>query len=438
MSLGVVASPEGDQVHEAPATSSTPSRHWFVIAVAAIVMFAGAGGAAYWIFTQGESHTTPPDSVGNGYTFGQAYAEVNSSLSNLSGGPWSPTSIVGIAPQQPVAPLPNYGASLNVTMRNCGQVPGVTIWNASGIPVFTGTLNSGAAPFWSILFKNSSNLHAYATFLAGVVHVDPPSPTVENCVRAAGIGSNNTLDPKVDTPGVAQSAYTVAGSAFSEKHSPLVQYYVLGNAQVLEPDASPLGWVVNYFRCDQTGVTGLQNYTAVGFSDASNQTFTDNGWLTCTLPNYHLAFAPGSTNSSDSVSYVSLPFQVTASGVLKDNTTLYDGWGLQSWMFDMQALNSSSTALPAAAATCQSWVPDLTDCEGNTSGWFAVLLSQNGDWLDSFPSTPGGSNWAIPNVVVSSHDQLVVVCPSSWSLGADTLVVGGNPSSLDIGGSAAL
>jgi hypothetical protein len=428
----------GERVDQGPVTSSTPSRRWFAIAVAAIVMFAGAGSAAYWIFTQGGSHTTTPDSVGNGYTFGQAYAEVNWSLSNLSGGPWSPTSIVGIAPQEPVAPLPNYGASLNVTMRNCGLVPGVTIWNASGILVFTGTLNSGAATFWSMLFKNSSNSHAYATFLAGVVHVDPPSPTLENCVRAAGIGSNDTLDPKVDTPGVAQSAYTIAGSAFSEKHSPLVQYYVLGDAQVLEPDASPLGWVVNYFRCDLTGVTGLQNYTAVGLSGTSDQTFIDNGWLTCTLPNYHLAFASGSTDSSGGVSYVSLPFQVTASGILKDNTTLYDGWGLLSWMFDLKVLDSSNATLPAAAASCQSWVPDLTDCGGNSSGWFAVLLSQNGAWLDSFPSTAGGSSWAVPNVIVSSQDELVVVCPSSWSLGADTLVGGGNPSSLDISGSTTL
>ena len=389
------------------------------------------------------SPATSPANPGNGLTFNQAFAPVNATVANYTGGPWLPTSIVGIATEVPAAPLPNYLSSLNLTMRLCGELPGVTVWNASGIPVFTGDLNSGAAPFWSFVFKNASGSYLYSTDLEGAIRVDGPSSTFTNCLQAAGIGSSYIVNPSVDTPSVAQVAYSAAGEAFSTKHSPLVEYFVYGSAQVLEPDASPFGWVVNYFRCDLVGVSGLQNYTAVGVlaSGGESTTFTDNGWLTCTLSEYRIAFGAilgNSTVSFGSTTDVSLPFLVTSPAALKNNTTVYDGWGLLTWMTRLQLLGGNGQPLSVSRATCQAWVPSLTDCPSNSSGWFAVLLSQNGAWLDSYPSAANASAWAIPNVILSDQDQLVVVCPGSWNLSADIINVHGTPLAPEVTGFATL
>jgi hypothetical protein len=354
-----------------------------------------------------------------------------------------PTSILGIASEVPASPLPDYKDSLNLTMRLCGALPGVTVWNSSGIPVFTGTLNSGAAPFWSFVFENASSSYVYATNLQGKIQIDGPSGALTSCVQAAGISSGSIVNPPVDTPNVAQVAYGAAGGNFSARHSPLVEYYVLGNDQILEPDASPFGWVVNYFRCDIVGVSGLQNYSAVGVlaSGGKSPTFVDNGWLTCALSDYRLVFAAISANATSSfgsTTDVSIPFLVTAPGALKNNTTLYDGWGLLSWMTRLQLMGGNGQPLSVSAPTCRSWVPSTVDCPASGSGWFMLLLSQTGEWLDSYPSVSNASDWAVPNVILSSQDRLVLVCPESWNISANTIDVSGNPLAPEIAGSVML
>jgi hypothetical protein len=387
--------------------------------------------------------TTSQVNPGNGLTFDQAFRSVNATVANLTGGPWQPTSILGIASEVPEAPLPNYRTSLNQTLRLCGELHGITVWNSSGIPVFTGSLNSGAAPFWSFIFKNGSGSYLYATNLEGTVRVDTPSSILANCFQAAGIGSSYIVNPSLDTPSVAQAAYSASGETFTIKHSPLVEYYVLGNAQLLETDASPFGWVVNYFRCDLVAVSGLQNYSAVGVlvSGGKSTTFIDSGWLTCTLSDYRMAFGAitgNSTSTFGSTTDLSFPFQVTSPGALKNNTTLYDGWGLLTWMTQLQLLGRNGQPLPISQATCQSWVSSLTDCPGNSSGWFVVLLSQSGAWLDAYPSATSSSTWTIPNVILSSQDKLVIVCPASWNESSDTFNSRSTPLAPEVVGSATL
>ena len=214
---------------------------------------------------------------------------------------------------------------------------------------------------------------------------------------------------------------------------------MLGNAQIAGPDASPFGWIVNYFRCDFVGVSGLQNYTAVGVLTSANGSvaFVDNGWITCTLPNYQLTSDQSRETQrqlSGVLSDLSVPFQVTLPGVLKNNRTFYDGWGLLTWMTQPNLIGSGGQPLPISPAYCESWVPSLSDCPANSSGWFAVLLSQNSAWLDSYPSSTNSSAWAIPNVIVSSQDQLVLVCPSSWNLTADNLTITGTQSAPPVTG----
>ena len=188
-------------------------------------MLAGTGITAYWVLVpEGAGHSSDSN-LGNGLTFNQAFGIVNeSSLASRSDGPWQPTSVLGIAGEVLAAPVPYYLTSLNLTLRLCGELPGVTVWNSSGVPLFTGSLNSGAAPFWSFVFKSASGSYLYATNLEGAVRVDGPSSTFTNCLEAAGIGSNYTVNPSVDTPSVAQLAYSKGGESSYSKHHPLVEY----------------------------------------------------------------------------------------------------------------------------------------------------------------------------------------------------------------------
>jgi hypothetical protein len=245
-----------------------------------------------------------------------------------------------------------------------------------------------------------------------------------------------------NTTQVAVVAYSNGGDRFVTSHSPLVQYYVLGNPQLIDPDASPFGWIVNYFRCDQVGVTGLQNYTAIGVLSSGNQstTFVDNGWLTCTNSDYIVDFGPPSVNStlsSSSGQYLSIPFQVVMPPSGKFNGT-YDGVRLQAWMTRLGFNSSGGTVLASSPASCQKWVTNLSGCPSDSKGWFAVLLSADGSWLDSYPSAQNATNWSIPNVLVTSHDRIVVVLPSGWSPTGDTLIVAGTASTPIVSGSTPL
>lgn len=417
-------------------------KHYLAVAVVATVVVV-AGGFGYSLLKgDGQSHHASP-AIGNGETFVTAWGPVNSTIQTTPGSPWHPVSVLGVALEERAFPLPAEGqyVGLNSTMSTCEKLNGVSVWNSSAIPVFTGNLSSGAAPFWSFVLTNSSGSFLYVTTLMGVVHVYPASVSTP-CLVAAGAAGWGLLNMSVVTDSSAASwmAYSTKGGGFARESSPLAEYYVLGGDQLLEPDASPFGWVVNYFRCDQVGVAGLQNYTAVGVLTSGNRssTFIDNGWLTCTVSNYTLAFSlpvqnvtpPGTTGS-----YLSVPFQVAFPA---NHTTFYDGWGLLSWMFGLNVSDTAGARLSAAPAPCSRWVPSLSDCPSNVSGWFAVLLSANGQWLDSFPSAQSPTNWTIPNQLVTSHDSLVIVLPSGWSVSGDTLTVASPPSAPVVSGSATL
>lgn len=407
-----------------------------------------AGGVGYWFFQSGKARSPGvPVIVGNGLTFSQAWDPVNASLSGVPGGPWRLTSILGIATEVPESPVPTFGqyVGLNSTMKVCGNLTGVTVWNSSAIPVFTGSLNSGGAPYWSFVLKNSSAAFLYATSILGVARIYSAAVSTP-CIVAAGGSGWGYLNRSItqDSPLISGLAYSAAGENFTVRHSPVAEYYVLGGSQLIDPDASPFGWVVNYFRCDLVGVSGLQDYSAVGILASGNQTatFVDNGWLTCTNSNYTLDFAsfplnmtPQGTNGT----FLALPFQVTfplPQG--NTTTTFYDGARLQAWMSRLQLDSSGGTPLTPSVATCQQWVPSLSNCPGSSDGWFAVLLSADGLWLDSFPSAQNATNWSIPNVLVTSHDRIVVVLPSVSNGSGDTLTALGTSSTVQVNGIATL
>jgi hypothetical protein len=78
----------------------------------------------------------------------------------------------------------------------------------------------------------------------------------------------------------------------------------------------------------------------------------------------------------------------------------------------------------------------LTDCRASGSGWYAVLLSSSGSWLDAYPSSPNGSAWEIPNVSLVSNQYLVVVVPGSWNVTGDIFSMNGTVAVVGVSGSS--
>ena len=411
---------------EAPPDPS--KRRILTIVVVVLIVLAGSGVSAYWLLRPGGgAGSSPTSDLGNGVTFNTSFAAIESEMTGLPGGPWTLTSVSGVASALPIAPDPmvDYEAnySLNRTALFCGSLPGVTVWNMTGAPTFTGAPDSGAAPFWSMAFKNASGSIALATYIENSVRVYPPSPALEECARVSGLSQSDRIAPTIDTSEAAAVAFAKDASSIARVESPFVEYYVFGAPQQVDVDSGPQ-WILNFFRCDMAGIAGVQNYTAIGVTPNGSVYLVDAGFLTCTSPTGYTLIPGASSVTSFGVNAsstdISIPIQVTFL-VGANDTRFFDGWGLQPWMINLTLTNSTSKRIPEATPTCLDWVVSIQDCPASPAGWFAVLTSANGTWLDTFPSSPSSNSWAFPNALVVSHERLVIVVPSSWNLSGDTL-----------------
>lgn len=410
------------------------------IVVALAVLVAGASVAVYrWGQIGSGPSPSPSTNVGNGVTFNASFQAVGLSIDSLPGGPWSLVSVSGVASTVPLAaqPMVDYEAnySLNETAQVCGALPGVTAWNMTLLPTFTGAPDSGAAPFWSLVFKNGSGSTAFATDIEGSVRVYPPSPSVQECAKVTGLAEASPIDPGIDTSEVADAAFSGAKSSITRVVTPLVEYYVYGAPQQVDVDSAPV-WILNIFRCDLAGVSGVQNYTAVGVNSTGAIFAIDAGFLTCTSPEGYSLLPEPSSNSTYGPNASSrsfeIPFQVSFPAT-PNGTRFYDGWGLQPWMFRVAAQNASHSSLPIATPTCVDWVESVQNCPATPDGWFAVLTTASGTWLDAYPSSPSNDSWVYPNALVVSNDCLVVVVPASWNTTGDTLGVTGVAANAPVG-----
>jgi hypothetical protein len=211
------------------------------------------------------------------------------------------------------------------------------------------------------------------------------------------------------------------------------------------------GYLVAFDRCGLMDVAGVQTriFAAANWSAPSGQAAGELGGGNCAALNssqgepgaqYDLLFSNVSEQQSSSTAWITVPFQVALA--YESNGTLlgdYDGWGLANWMTDWNLTTSSGAPLPVAGSGCAAWVPALADCASNESGWYAVVLSASGEWINSFGVQPGGAvGWSEPVTALVSHQELVIVCPSSWNMEGDSLNVTSTISTSTVSGSVAL
>jgi hypothetical protein len=407
------------------------------ILIVVAVAVASVGLGSWWFFDR----ATGPNALApkiDGTTLYQAIAKVNQSLENVSGGPWAPFSIYGIAAEMPYSANVESYPSENQTVNACqAQFNGLTLWNGT-IPVFDGTLDSGTAPFWQFgFYSNTSNQILVVTNVQGAVHVYPPMPVNGACSPWYDLGNPETwvreLSPFLpDSSAVAQSALTEISQRINQSWfdqvSPMVEIFTTGPGVFDLLGDLGGGAGVIFERCGLAGVSGLQPVLQWGENLQGANGSLSNGTTNCAFLNhpyfagygtYDLESAPTNETTFPGTSQIRAAFQVAMVPHNSSVPTNYDGWGLASWMTSLNA-TSSGRILPLGATSCGSWVSTPAECSANSTGWFAVLLSATGEWVNSYGAlAKGGAGWSEPVTAVVSNQQLLIVVPSSWAVAGD-------------------
>jgi hypothetical protein len=426
-----------------------------IVIVVALVLLSALG--SYLYATSSHQGSGPSQVEVDGPTLYQAYAQVNSSITATPGGPWGVFSYYGIAAQSAFSAnvLP-YAVSTNLTVNACGaQFQGLTMWNGS-MPRFDGSLNSGTAPFWQFAyFSNTTKELLLATDDLGSSKVYPPFPITSVCQPWYDL---NEPSPSywtrllsslpANSPVQAVSALTGVDSNWLNEHLPVTEIYTSGPGVFTGLGDRPGSVGVYFDRCGEENVAGVQPIIVAA------ETFQGKfqGWgnlsVDCNLPKsgygaYDGLYVIQKTNvvseTTSTMNTVSFTYNVALAYPNGTLTGDDDGWGLANWMTSWNLTTSSDSYLPLGTPNCPAWVPAIGDCVDNSSGWYAVVLSASGEWVDSYGALPGGgAGWSEPVTALVSHQQLVVVAPSSWNLGSDTLNVNSTVATATVLGSLTL
>jgi hypothetical protein len=427
------------------------------IIVVLTIALAALGLGAWWVLPNppGSGSSVPK---ADGPTLDQALSAANRSLDGLAGGPWALFSIYGVAAQAPFSPNVLSYPSQNRTVNACqAQLNGLTLWNGT-MPIFDGTPDSGTAPFWQFgYYSNESQELLLVTSVLGTVHAFSPMALNGSCSPWYDIGNPENWvealsEPIPDSPGVAQSALEAINLQVSanwlDQNSPIVEIYTSGPG-VFDGLGDLRGAVgVVFDRCGLVDVTGIQPSLQWTESLGGTNGSLFNASTNCAMlshpyfagyGSYELVYNSSGTSTFSMTAQYRTPFQVSMRFHTGGVPINYDGWGLANWMTNWTLNTSSGTKLPMGAVGCGGWVPSISDCLANQSGWYVVVLSASGEWVNSYGALPGGgAGWSESVTAIVSNQQLVVVMPSSWPGAGDLVNVTSTVSTSAVLGSTTL
>lgn len=427
------------------------SKRWLVVPIAALLVLGGLAGIL--ILRSSSPSGRAPTPASDGPTFYQALAEVNTSVTNTSGGPWQLFSVYGIATQAPFAAGVIGYPQNNITTNACGAAfNGLTLWNGT-IPVFTGSFASGTAPFWQFAyFSASSERILLATDELGVARLFPSIAFPSSCQPWYDFSpdpANWTAmlgQLPANSPSVASSISTALTEQGVTLNGSFAQIMTLGPGVFDGFGDAGAQWGFYFDRCGLPETPGFQ--PLVGGSDGSGSgasvaQLSHNCALVASGHgnidgDYSVEFSGPSTSGVDGGVQLDAPFQVAyayPNGTLTGN---YDAWGLGTWMVRLSLSTSAGADLPMGTPACYGWVPTLTDCAGNSSGWYAVLASPTGEWLGAYGAQSQGINWTQAVWTVVSHQELVIVVPAGWDVTGDVLRLSSTVNASVIRGSLVL
>lgn len=388
--------------------------------------------------------------VSDGPTFAQAFSAVNDSASKHPGGPWTLSQAFGIATPIPSSPSSwGWPGDYPETMTACQQAfNGLTIWNGT-LPLFNGTFNSGTAPFWQfIFFSNQSGQLLIGTDVAGEVSVYPSIGLSSPCAGFSGIGYKPWTSAKIisqglfpiDTPVMAEAAWGAVGKTWVDALGKQpTEMYLIGDLPFGSGASSATQ--LEYFTCGTLGGVGVTKGLSVFANphNLSDVTAWENYSLGCTptaanwtaIP-VHFDFTNSTVTSAEEGTYYSQDFQVLMGFNVSNMSN--QSLGITSWMVNLSLASSTGTRLTLGTSGCDNWTTTYTDCLPDPAGWYVVLLSGSGGWLDSFGMTTSQGAWTLPVVPIVSGQSIVLVLPNTWVVSNATLAISSTIAGLPLTG----
>ena len=400
-----------------------------VVAVIISTTLVVAGLAAVSIFPPSASSPVSGLATGLG-----ALTTIEEELDQKVSRSWTLFSVIGVASRSPYTPWViggNFGSladsftSALATMWACGSLPTPSVWNVSGLSDRSENLTNGFAPFWQFMFVNESSpgelVFALGTYVNGSVRVIAPLYQSNSCIQALGMGPGFGLPPFSEPDLDTNIAGPLAYSAISEYDAGFGPYAVLWTDGVplianngWESTLAGYGsaWGVTLTACGLAGSPPpLSPVTSwhVGV-ESENGTPTAGGVIStqfnCTLPEYRVTFGTVDIASTGVESSATMAVGVSA---LAKDAYVNNSQGVAAWMTLPQLRDSAGEPLPASADLCTAWILAAGSCRPPQSGWYAVLESPSGGWLDSYGLLDGSPGWEAPNVQIVSNETLVLL-----------------------------
>lgn len=393
-----------------------------VLAVAVVLLLVFSALA----FRFGSPPTGPtlPTQV-SGLTFSEANRLTNASVTNVSGGPWRLVSVVGVVTTQPVA-LPVD----TLPPTACQDLPGPSLWNGSRIPVWSGPLDAGIAPFWEFLYVNSSGGFLPVQTVNESVAEQGPIASNSPCGSAlAAIDPNRsyshspTVVAPMDSPVAARIAWNNGASQFLATQHQTALFMGLGGPPPLYGIPWGGGWGLYYSTCGLNGVSGNAAEADFGISNDTGPWVILTGNATCTYRNNSISFGPP-TKSAAPEGGTFYSFQLSVNSLF-----------LESWMMSLALANVTGSTLSAAKVSCANSSFGPNSCLPDGPGWFAALSTDKGYWVDLFGNQTSSGGWDLPNVGIYTNDTLVVYLPASLAASSQTLSTLSTVSSIQLTGS---
>jgi len=254
-------------------------------------------------------------------------------------------------------------------------------------------------------------------------HVLGPIPPWAPCSQAYGVNNDTnlsifpTIHPEVDTTAIEPIALSAIGSSFLANYTKSAIYYTMGNQPFATFGWDAFEWLVSFTECGVSGAP-VQSPAPLGSSwinaSSAQLDLTFTGAFSCTGSSYSVNL----TGDGALVPTVTL----AVCGKLNSSSPSLCGTpsALSSMAIEPIVVTSTGAPLTPSPSLCREWVENVSDCSTPASGWYAVLTTPSGQWLDSYPGA-SGSGWVAPNVDIEGGDLLQFVVGPGLTLSGDDL-----------------
>jgi hypothetical protein len=433
-----------------PGTRGPRNRRPALIAIAIAAILIAATFSGYAV-SRKTSPSAPPTSPyppppADWATFHTAWSTVSQAFGAFAEGNWTIKFAEGAAADGPWSPSAVLWDQIPPALWDpcAAQLSGIstlTFWNASAYPYSDSpdVFSSGAAPLWTFIFNGTGTPTFVASWLAGHVLINGDLGTTSPCFSVGpplnDVFAGTSLDyvhpsTELDSNAIASAAIAEEPNAsflhvapVPSPPSPAFALYFPGPQSVPVTIIGPNLWVVDYGACGLPGQLS-SNFTLTAYEfDAA--TASGGAWssigLTCADSYYVLNMSRNALSNPPSSSGIYREWNLSSSFLTSAVPATWTASDLTTSIIHWWVVNGpgAGATVPSSAAVCGFLSANLSKCTPPSSGWYAVLLSANGTWLDSYPTITNGTMWAVAGVHVADGDRIVLVGSAALPTTAD-------------------